>query len=226
LPNLKFEYIIFNLIVIAGPLSLSFDRKVHFVDKWKNTFSAILLPFVVFTVWDMIVTGRHWWFSHDYTLNVRFLNLPPGEWLFFITVPFATIFTWEVLAAYFKNRDVSNGRLVNVILYLGMPAGIILLIAGKEYTGLVLIVLGLTSVLDYFCKTEIFRQLRTYQYIAIIIGLILVFNGFLTARPVVLYGEIYQLGFRIFTIPIEDFGYGLSYLLLCTIIYENRKRDS
>jgi hypothetical protein len=34
------EYLIFNFIVISGPLSLSFDRKVHFVDKWFNVFKS------------------------------------------------------------------------------------------------------------------------------------------------------------------------------------------
>jgi lycopene cyclase domain-containing protein len=52
----------------------------------------------------------------------------------------------------------------------------------------------------------------------------LVFNGYLTWRPVVLYGEAYQLGLRIYTIPIEDFGYGYALILLCRILYEFLKR--
>ena len=54
----------------------------------------------------------------------------------------------------------------------------------------------------------------------------LIFNGYLTWRPVVLYSEAYQLNIRIFTIPIEDFGYGYALILLCTILYEyfNRRQ--
>jgi hypothetical protein len=40
---------------------------------------------------------------------------------------------------------------------------------------------------------------------------------------VVTYGESYQIGLRIFTIPIEDFGYGISLIFLCTIVYEKLK---
>jgi hypothetical protein len=41
---------------------------------------------------------------------------------------------------------------------------------------------------------------------------------------VVLYGEAYQLGWRVITIPVEDFGYGFSLIFLCTVIYEALKQ--
>jgi len=39
----------------------------------------------------------------------------------------------------------------------------------------------------------------------------------------VIYNEVYQLGFRIFTIPIEDLFYGMSLILLNTILFEKFK---
>jgi lycopene cyclase domain-containing protein len=218
------EYLIFNLIVISGPLSLSFDRKVHFVDKWNNVSKAILISLAVFVTWDAVVTGRHWWFSDRYTLGFKILKLPVEEWLFFITIPYASLFIWEVFVAYFKNREMKSLQLIRVILYFGIPLGIILIFTGKEYTGLVLIALGLVALLDWKLKTKMFIQLRTIQYLAISSLAMLIFNGFLTWRPVVLYNEAYQLGIRIFTIPIEDFGFGYSLILLCTILYEYFKR--
>jgi hypothetical protein len=41
---------------------------------------------------------------------------------------------------------------------------------------------------------------------------------------VVLYGEAYQLGWRVGTIPIEDFGYGISLIFLVTVFYEKFKK--
>jgi lycopene cyclase domain-containing protein len=218
------EYLIFNLIVISGPLSLSFDRKVHFVDKWNNVSKAILISLAVFVTWDSIVTGRHWWFNDQYTLGFKILKLPVEEWLFFITIPYASLFIWEVFAAYFKNRELKRLQIIQSILYFGIPIGIVLFFMGKEYTGLVLIALGLVALLDWKLKTKMFIQLRTIQYLAISSLAMLIFNGFLTWRPVVLYNEAYQLGIRIFTIPIEDFGFGYSLILLCTILYEYFKR--
>jgi lycopene cyclase domain-containing protein len=217
------EYLIFNLIVMSGPLSLSFDRKVHFVDKWLNVFKAILISLVVFVAWDSIVTGRHWRFNDQFTLGFKILKLPIEEWLFFITIPYASLFIWEVFAAYFKNSEFRTLQIVRSILYFGIPVGMTLFFMGKEYTGLVLIALGLVALLDLKLKTKIFIQLRTSQYVAISTLAMLIFNGYLTWRPVVLYGEAYQLGIRIFTIPIEDFGFGYALILLCTILYEKFK---
>jgi lycopene cyclase domain-containing protein len=218
------EYLIFNLIVISGPLSLSFDRKVHFVDKWNNVFRAIIISLAVFVTWDSIVTGRHWWFNDQYTLGVKILKLPFEEWLFFITIPYASLFIWEVFAAYFKNRELKSLQIIRSILYFGIPMGVGLFNLGIEYTGLVLIALGLVTLLDWRLKTNMFIQLRTVQYLTISALAMLIFNGYLTWRPVVLYREVYQLNIRIFTIPIEDFGYGYALILLCTILYEFFKR--
>ena len=218
------EYLIFNIIVISGPLSLSFDRRVHFVNKWKNVFNAILISLAIFVIWDSIVTGRHWWFNDQYTLGFKILKLPIEEWLFFITIPYASLFIWEVFAAYFKNREFRTLQIVRSVLFFGTPVGMLLFFLGKEYTGLVLFALGLVALLDWKLKTKMFIQLRTIQYMAISTLAMLIFNGYLTWRPVVLYGEAYQLGIRIFTIPIEDFGFGYALILLCTILYEYFKR--
>jgi len=220
------EYLIFNLIVISGPLSLSFDRRVHFIDKWNNVFKAILISLVVFVAWDTIVTGRHWWFSDQYTLGFNIVRLPIEEWLFFITIPYASLFIWEVFAAYFKNRELKRLQAVRSILYFGIPLGIVLFFMGKEYTGLVLIALGLVALLDWKLKMKLFTQIRTIQYLAISALAMLIFNGYLTWRPVVMYSEAYQLNARIFTIPIEDFGFGYALILLCTILYEKFKSVS
>ena len=63
-------------------------------------------------------------------------------------------------------------------------------------------------------------RLKTYVYLAIVSVLILIFNGYLTTRPVVLYGEAYKIGYRILTIPVEDFGYGFTLMLFNAMLYE------
>ncbi len=218
------EYLIFNLVVISGPLSLSFDRRVHFVDKWPCVAKAIVPTMALFLIWDALVTGRHWWFNHAYTLDLRIANLPPGEWLFFIAIPYACLFVWEVFAAYFKNKELNRLSVLRFIFMAGLPLGILFFALGKEYTGLMLFALGIVGVTDDRLKTNLFGQLRAYQLMGISIILMLIFNGYLTWRPIVLYNEIYQLGFRIYTIPIEDFGYGIALILMSTSLYEYLKR--
>jgi lycopene cyclase domain-containing protein len=217
------EYLLFNLIVISGPFFLSFDRKVAFYKKWPAVFLAILPAFIIFLTWDTLVTGRHWWFNPAFTLDVRFFGLPPGEILFFITVPYSSLFVWEVLAAYFRNKQIPNLYFFRLFLFILLIPGIIFFLARREYTGLVLVVISLVALGDWLLKTDIFLQLRTGQYLMLLTMLMLIFNGYLTARPVVLYNPAYQLNIRIFTIPLEDFFYGYSHIFLTTIVYEKLK---
>jgi len=74
--------------------------------------------------------------------------------------------------------------------------------------------------MDKLLKVDLLLRPRTYLYLAIVSALTLVFNGYLTARPIVLYDESYQLDYRILTIPIEDFGYAFTLMLLNAMLYE------
>jgi len=220
---MKIEYLLFNLLVISGPLALSFDRRVRYVKDWPTAIIATLITLIPFITWDSLVSGRHWWFNHQFTLPIRLLGLPLGEWLFFITVPFSCLFIWEIITYFRPHRQLKLWRIVRHIWILTLPAGVALFIIGIEYTGLVLIAVTLTILLDWILRTAILSDTRILILIGIVVGLILVFNGYLTARPVVLYDAQYQLDFRIITIPIEDFFYGLSHILLTVVIYAKLK---
>lgn len=90
----------------------------------------------------------------------------------------------------------------------------------KEYTILAILSVALVIVLDLVLKTKLFfnRNFRTFWIIMTIVMFIV--NGYLTWRPVVTYGTEFFLGFRIFTIPVEDFLYGFSLLSANIIIWE------
>lgn len=222
---MKIEYLLFNLVVIIGPLLLSFDKNVHYVEKWPRVFRVILIALIPFAIWDNLVTERHWWFNSQFTLNFQILKLPMEEWLFFVSVPFSSIFVWEVLKFYFKNRKINQFK-PNIFIYIfGGIGGLALFLAGKEYTGLVLWAITAIIWLDHFFATRLFTQLRTFQFLALVTGLTLVFNGYLTARPVVLYDLKYQLGWHLGTVPVEDFIFGFSHILLCIILYEKPGKD-
>jgi lycopene cyclase domain-containing protein len=145
------------------------------------------------------------------------------EWLFFISVPFSVLFIWEIFSRKTGNPVNKKLQVVNKFLPVLILAGLFFWFQGKEYTAVVLIALGLSGLTDLFLKTEIFSRPNTYIYLSMSTLLNLIFNGYLTSRPVVIYNEVYQLGFRIFTIPIEDLFYGMSLILLNTILFEKFK---
>ena len=221
---MNIEYLLLNLIIISGPLALSFDKRVHFYKYWPMLFPAIFIVMSVFIIWDSLVTDRHWFFNSAFTLPLRLLKLPISEWLFFFTVPYACLFTWEVLAAYFSNSKINLSKyhliLISVtLIFIGFG----LLSTEKEYTAIVLVVFGFVFLLDILLKTKIFQQSRTYYFSALLLIMMLIFNGYLTARPVVLYHSQYQLDFRIVTIPVEDFFYGFALIFSVLILYEKFK---
>ena len=178
-----------------------------------------MIPYII---WDVLVTGSHWRFNEAYTLDFRLLGVPIEEWLFFITVPFGCLLVWETLPDTKFSARLRYLRYVRAVLYAMLPLGVWVFSTGRQYTGLVLCCLGLVGLADTLLRTDLLLQPKTYIYLAIVSGLIFVFNGYLTARPVVLYGEAYQSGYRILTIPIEDFGYGFTLTFFNAMLYEKQ----
>ena len=217
---MKSEYLIFNVIVLSGPLIFGAMRPFYFLDRVKYTILPIIIPAVLFLIWDSSVTYSHWHFNEKYVLGITFFNLPIEEILFFITVPFACLFTWEMIIRRTDEKELGWISKIRIYLYLLIPIGIWFFISGKHYTGLATGFLGLAILLDQFLKTNIILQRRFYLYLLLVLLFTLVFNGYLTWRPVVTYGVEYQLDFRIFTIPIEDFIYGTALIFMNTSIYQ------
>jgi lycopene cyclase domain-containing protein len=97
----------------------------------------------------------------------------------------------------------------------------------KEYTLLAVAGVILAIVVDMLVlKTRLMLSKKFWVFWCVMFVLIFIINGYLTWRPIVLYGEGYYLGVRLFTIPIEDFLYGFALLTLNITIWEfyNRKR--
>ncbi|MEJ2194299.1 MAG: lycopene cyclase domain-containing protein [Ignavibacteriaceae bacterium] len=167
---MKFEYLIFNGVVVSGPALFGSLNCCYIWNHWKQLVVAIVIPAIPFLLWDVIVTGAHWNFNPKYVSGIKIINLPIEEILFFITVPFACLFTWEMIIRRAKEKTIK------------------------------------------------LKWLRIF-YLLLIVVFTLIFNGFLTWLPVVTYGVEYQLDFRIITIPVEDFFYGISLLFMNTSVY-------
>ena len=214
------EYLIFNTVILLGPLLMSFEPRVRYVQRWGRVLIASLLAAVPFLIWDALVTGRHWWFNEAYTLPFRLLGLPLGEWAFFLTTSFALVFVWEILGLRF-NRELKANRWVGRLLVIVFAVGSSIAFSkGLEYTGLVQLVAAMILVVDSTIGTRTIAKKRYLMFLPLLLLLILLFNSYLTGRPVVLYGSDYNLGIRLGTIPVEDFLFGISHMTLVLMIYE------
>jgi len=215
---LNLEYLIFNAIVISGPAFFGSLKCCYIWNHLKQMLIAIVIPAIPFLLWDAIVTGAHWHFNSNYVSGIKIINLPIEEIIFFTTVPFACLFTWEMIIRRAKEKQIDM-QWLRLLLYVALPAGIYFFSIGKQYTGLTLCFIFLANLVDQLLESNLLFDKRFYFYLLLIVIFTLIFNGYLTWRPVVTYGVDYQLDFRIITIPVEDFFYGISLLWMNTSLY-------
>jgi len=207
-------------ITLLFPLILSFDRKVHFHTRWKALFPSILPMFLVFIAWDVIFTRHNvWWFNEAYVKGWYIANLPVEEWLFFILVPYATVFIYDVIKHYFTITPSITGLYINIFLLAGL-LGLAIIFHHKTYTFVNFITAGTLIVVQLLLKTH--RTFLNHFYVSYLVSLVpfLMVNGILTGLPVVGYNNEENLAFRIFSIPIEDFIYLFTLLLMTITFYE------
>lgn len=221
-------YLILILGTFLGPFLLSFDKKVHFYTYWKWLFPSISIVAVVFIIWDQIFTQEKvWGFNPDYLQGVYLGDLPLEEVLFFFVVPYACVFIYEVLKAYFPNLRIQRlGQSVAFgITFAGFLFGTLYM--ENWYTSIACILAALLTIGIYFVERVNWYSNFALMYLIAIIPFLIV-NGILTgaatAEPVVWYSPDHIMGPRIVTIPVEDLFYNYSMLLPIVWIFERFKK--
>jgi len=220
---MRAEYLLFNLLLLIPPLVLGRGPDSGMAGRWGDAARSILWMALPFLVWDAWVAGRHWNFNDSFVLGPRVAGLPLEEILFFFTVPFACLFLWRSVFAKQAPRSVPGLVRLYRLPWLLAPGGVLLFASGRQYTGLTLLALAAVCTWDDRAGTRLLLQPRFLRFLAAVLGLTAIFNGYLTARPVVLYGAQYQLDWRLVTIPIEDFGYGLALVIGVVVGFERER---
>ena len=218
------EYLLFDLFIAAPLVLVAWLRPGWFGGGWRAAIRAVLLGAIPFVVWDAAVVGRHWWFDARRVLGPTVLGLPIEELMFFVVVPLACVFTWELVVGGARARLRPLGRLGWIVIALATLAGVWAWVEGREYTALALLGLVAAIALGDALGTGLAGSSRARVHALLVIAFTGVFNGYLTARPIVHYDDAYMLGWRIGTIPIEDFAFGLALVLVTTTLYQ-RARD-
>ena len=216
------------IFTIIGPLALSFDKKVHFYTRFISLYKAVLPVAFVFILWDIYFTKNQiWGFTKDYISTIKIINLPLEEVLFFILVPYACLFIYEVVQAYFPNLNLKRVVPIFNFTFIGLGAILLLFGFGNWYTtSAVLIGILLIIYFGIIQKTKWYCWFVMAYLVALIPFIIVngVLTGAVTPKPIVWYSEAHIVGWRIITIPIEDLFYNLALLLPVTLFYERFKK--
>ena len=213
-----------NLLVLAVPLALSFDRKVAFWRKWPSVAWAILAVVLVFGAWDSWMASQGiWGFNSDHAGIWRFLHLPLGEWLFFVCVPYACLFVLACVRSYFPDRAWRLPRKVVVLAAFGF-----LLLAWRfrdlGYTWSVFLSAGLALMVLEVCAPSTARSQNFWVALGLTYLPFGIVNGVLTGLPIVLYDDAQNLAFRVGPIPVEDFFFSFSMLVLAVLVQDAVER--
>jgi lycopene cyclase domain-containing protein len=202
---------------------------MNFKQQWKSVFTSIVIIAFLFIIWDVIFTSLGvWGFNAAYHLPFLIAGLPIEEVLFFICIPYASVFIHYSLK-YFKPSLVLSKKATQflTVLFVLIIVLIVSLNSDKLYTSVNYTLLVFSLLLGLFFGIDILR--RFYISFLIILVPFFIVNGILTgsfiAEPVVWYNNAESLGIRLFTIPIEDIGYAFNMLFLVVFLNEKIKKS-
>ena len=220
----KWLYIFINLGAISIPFIAGFDKRLRFYKQWKFLFPAMLLTMLLFIPWDMAKTYLEvWGFNPRYLLGFYLGNLPAEEWMFFIAIPYACLFTYHALNYLVKKDYIGKyaDRITLVLAILLLIVG--LMNTGRLYTSVTFISTGVFLLFHRYVVKGNYMGRFYLMYMVTLIPFFIV-NGLLTGsfipEEVVFYDNAQNLGIRLGTIPVEDMVYGLLMLLMNVTWFE------
>lgn len=222
-------YLAIDAGVLSLPFLFSFHPRIRFYQHWRAFLFGCTLTLVPFIIWDIAFTQSGvWGFNPRYLTGVNLIGLPLEEWLFFICIPYACVFTFYCFGLVKWKVNLKPWYVVFAIMSLVF---IVMAILNTEraYTFLTFLLTGVTlGYLSLVSKPKwLPRAVLTY---VCILPFFFISNGLLTGswieEEVVWYNNTENLGIRLNTIPIEDSAYGFLLVLLNMMLFERARNYS
>ncbi|MEZ5083087.1 MAG: lycopene cyclase domain-containing protein [Bacteroidales bacterium] len=217
-------YLLINLFSISVPFIASFDKRLNFYKQWKYFFPGMLVTLAFFIAWDVLFTHLGiWGFNPRYLTGINLINLPIEEWMFFITIPYACVFTYVSLN-YLINKDYFGKYQTAIswvlIIILSFTA---VIFYNRLYTSVTFVFTAIFLLIHLYVIKSKYLGRFYFSYMIILIPFFIV-NGLLTGSfiedEVVWYDDSMNLGIRLFTIPVEDSIYGMLLILMNVTFFE------
>lgn len=221
------------LYILLGSLLIPLLYSIFvndFIKYWKQFAISTLVIATVFLIWDYYFTEAGiWGFNYSYCLGFRIFEMPIEEWLFFLIIPFCSLFIHYSFLHIFPTFHLQKKTTIYISILLIITCIFLVLINfSKSYTAVNFIVLAFILFIGLLFHRRLLQQF----YITFLITLIpfVLVNGILTGAvteyPVVWYNDLEYLGIRLYSIPIEDIGYCFSLLFGNLMIFELLKRKT
>ncbi len=208
-------YLFIDIFCLAGPLILSFDKRVAYYKNWPAVFVSILFTCLLFIPVDVFFTkSLYWGFNEQYLTGKWLFGLPIEEVLFFVTVPFACLFVYECVIYYFPKWIAALDKklsIVHLLIFNGLTIFYAILFWDRFYSFSVAIAaLLVINAASFLFRKHLAKAVLAFGFI--IIPFLLVngaLTGSFTENEVVWYNAKTISEWRIFTIPSEDLFYNI-----------------
>ena len=217
-------YLWIDLGAFLIPFLFSFHPRLRFDRTWHGLLPAIGCMMLLFILWDAWFTELGiWGFNSDHLVGYALFGLPLEEWLFFICIPYACLFTYHCFHILrVKDYLGKNTAILTWLLIAGLLL-VIIFFPGKAYTTSAFGGLALWLILLQLWLKPVWLGRAYFAYLILLLPFLIV-NGILTGgfleETVVWYNDRQNLGIRIGTIPVEDVFYGLFMFLMTVTVYE------
>lgn len=220
----NYYYLLLNIFTISVPLIRSFEPRVHYYKNFKGLFIGILITGAFFIIWDIIFTANGiWGFNSQYLTGIDIINLPLEEWLFFLTVPYASVFIYEVINYFLPKNSFNNYATAFAKALAFFLLGLAAIYYDQWYTFCTFLFTSLFLVFLIYIEKAKWLGNFFRSYLIVLVPFFMV-NGILTGSfiegEIVWYNDQENLGIRLFTIPIEDSFYGMLLILMNTYFLE------
>lgn len=219
---MKYLYLLIDIFSLALPLIFSFHPKINFIKHWKSLWPALLITSILFIGWDILYTHLGiWGFNPKYIIGVYLFNLPIEEVLFFICIPYSSLFIYHLVSKS-SLADKINPQIISIIIAVVL-IDVAVFNIHKLYTMATFALLSIFVLsLQLIYKPKYMARFYV-SFLFIMIPFFMV-NGILTGsfihEEVVWYNAEHHLNLRAGTIPVEDVFYGMLLVLTNVFLYE------
>lgn len=217
-------YLFIDIFCLAGPLILSFDKRVAYYKNWPAVFVSILFTCLLFIPVDVFFTkSLYWGFNEQYLTGKWLFGLPIEEVLFFVAVPFACLFVYECVIYYFPKWIAALDKKLSIfhlLIFNGLTIFYAILYWDRFYSiSVAVAALIVINSVSFIFRNQMAKAVLSFAFIILPFLLI---NGALTGsfteNEVVWYNAKTISQWRIFTIPIEDLFYNIL-LVSCSLFF-------
>lgn len=217
-------YLWLNIGSLSIPFLYSFHPKLKLYKKWKYMFPSIVIMMLLFIPWDIVFTGNGYWgFNPDYLTGLYIVNLPIEEWMFFVCIPYACIFTHYALLHYFPNMQLSEKATQFITYFLIFVLLLLVILFYDRWYSLINFSYAIVLIGLMLAYKKALLQKFFLTFLVMLLPFFIV-NGVLTGsfieEQIVWYDNTQNMGIRMFTIPVEDSVYAFTMILTPLVLTE------